>query len=88
MAACTVSYRGPPTTSVPSGSNRGQPLAVFMERQTRDGDRFVGWCLRCDTLEELEAFAAHHGTTVDPNTTGTAAAPASTAWARTPTTAR
>jgi len=49
---------------------QGQPLAVFMERQTRDGDRFVGWCLRCDTLEELEAFAAHHRTTVDPNTTG------------------
>lgn len=48
----------------------GQPLAMFMDRQTRDGDRFVGWCLRSDTLEELEAFAAHHGTAVDHATTG------------------
>jgi hypothetical protein len=23
---------------------QGQPLAVFMERKTRDGARFVGWC--------------------------------------------
>lgn len=49
---------------------QGQPLAVFMDRQARGGDRFLGWCLRCDTLEELEAFAAHHKTTIDPETTG------------------
>jgi hypothetical protein len=49
---------------------KGEPLAVFMDRQTRDGDRFVGWCLRSDTLEELEAFATHHKTTVDATTTG------------------
>jgi hypothetical protein len=49
---------------------QGQPLAAFMDRQTREGDRFVGWCLRSDTLEELEAFAAHHGTVVDHATTG------------------
>lgn len=49
---------------------RGQPLAVFMDRQARDGDCFLGWCLRSDTLDELEAFAAHHGVTVDPHTTG------------------
>lgn len=52
---------------------RGEPLAVFIDRQARDGDRFIGWCLRCDTLEELEAFAAHHATRVDPETTGKAA---------------
>ena len=49
---------------------QGQPLAVFMDHQARAGDCFLGWCLRSDTLDELEAFAAHHGTTVDPNTTG------------------
>ena len=48
----------------------GEPLTAFMERQARDGDRFIGWCLRSDTLEELEAFARHHGTQIDPNTTG------------------
>ena len=48
----------------------GQPLAVFMDRQTRDGDRFLGWCLRSDTMEELAAFAAHHDTKIDLATTG------------------
>ncbi|RQM46564.1 VOC family protein [Paraburkholderia bannensis] len=49
---------------------RGQPLAEFFARQTQTGDCFVGWCLRADTLDELEAFARHHHTVVDPNTTG------------------
>jgi hypothetical protein len=50
--------------------SQGQPLAAFMDRQSREGDRFVGWCLRTDSREELEAFAAHHGTSIDEATTG------------------
>lgn len=49
---------------------QGVPLTAFMDRQTREGDRFVGWCLRADTRAELDAFAAHHRTVVDETTTG------------------
>lgn len=49
---------------------RGQPLASFFEQQTREGDCFVGWCLRTDSLDELKAFAKHHNTVVDESTTG------------------
>lgn len=46
----------------------GHPHAKFFEEQTLTGDRFVAWCLRTDSMEELERFAAHHGTVVDTNT--------------------
>jgi hypothetical protein len=49
---------------------QGVPFTAFMDRQAQDGDRFIGWCLRADTREELDAFAAHHGTVVDEHTTG------------------
>ncbi|MDY7547731.1 VOC family protein [Glaciimonas sp. CA11.2] len=44
--------------------------AQFFEQQTMDGDCFIGWCLRADTMEEMEMFAAHHNTIVDANLTG------------------
>lgn len=48
----------------------GVPFTAFMARQTQAGERFIGWCLRADTRDELDAFAAHHRTTVDERTTG------------------
>lgn len=48
----------------------GNPVAALYARQTEEGDRFLGWCLRADTMEEMERFAAHHGTTVDTKTLG------------------
>lgn len=36
------------------------PTVELLLKQTRDGDCFMGWCLRTDSLEELERFAAHH----------------------------
>ena len=49
---------------------QGQPLATFMSQQAQEADCFLGWCLRSDTLEELQIFAAHHGVEIDENTTG------------------
>jgi hypothetical protein len=49
---------------------RNQPLAKFFELQTMEGDCFVGWCLRADAFDELQAFAKHHNTVVDESTTG------------------
>lgn len=48
----------------------GVPFTAFMERQTLGGERFIGWCLRTDSRDELDAFAAHHRTAVDEQTTG------------------
>ena len=46
------------------------PVAKLYEEQTLEGDRFLGWCLRADTMDEMERFAAHHGSTVDTRTLG------------------
>ena len=46
----------------------GNPVAKLYEAQTMEGDRFLGWCLRADTMEEMHKFAAHHGVTVDEKT--------------------
>lgn len=52
----------------------GNPVAKLYEAQTMDGDRFLGWCLRTDSMDEMRAFAAHHGTVVDEKTLSPASA--------------
>jgi len=48
----------------------GNPVAKLYEEKTLEGDCFLGWCLRADTMEEMETFAAHHNVTVDAKTLG------------------
>ncbi|MGY6651538.1 VOC family protein [Amycolatopsis sp. TRM77291] len=40
---------------------RRSPMALELERQTANGDCFAGLCLRSDDLDEIAAFARHHG---------------------------
>lgn len=43
----------------------GQPIAEHFLKNTASGaDCMIGWCLRVDTLEELQAIAARIGTTL------------------------
>ena len=39
----------------------GSWIADTLERNTIEGDYFMGWCLGSDSLDEIEAFAAHRG---------------------------
>lgn len=42
----------------------GSIITEAIARNTVDGDCFMAWCLRSDSLDDLEAFAAHRKTTV------------------------
>ncbi|MDR5785319.1 VOC family protein [Caballeronia sp. LP003] len=44
------------------------PVTKLYERVTLAGDCFLGLCFRASTMEEMECFAAHQGTTVDTKT--------------------
>jgi hypothetical protein len=44
--------------------HQGSAITEAIARNTVDGDCFQAWCLRSDSLEDLEAFATHRGTKV------------------------
>ena len=48
----------------------GSFITDAIARNTVEGDCFMAWCLRSDSLEDLEAFAEHRGTEVQGGITG------------------
>ncbi|MBL1119617.1 VOC family protein [Streptomyces sp. 110] len=64
-------------------SPQRNPVDKWFYDQIADGDVYIGWCLRVDTREELEAVAARRGTEIfetgiRKRTDGTMTAPAHT----------